>query len=212
MGETPRKACFRNHPFDAEKWRWNGHSWSCNECAKITERARRKRRRKLDPAAFILGELRRAAKRRGRNFTIVAADIEPLPTHCPVFGVELDYTGTGAANAASVDRVDSHGDYVAGNVAVISKRANVLKNNATIPELEQLLAYLRSSELVLHLQRQQDEAERRPPTPAEQFKVALSRRFPPEKPRFKSAADRRAWIRANLTPQPNVLDTRIPVT
>ena len=44
--------------------------------------------------------------------------------------------------AASIDRKDSSKGYVKGNVAIISRRANLLKNNATIAELKAVLAFM----------------------------------------------------------------------
>lgn len=42
----------------------------------------------------------------------------------------------------SLDRLDSSKGYVKGNVRVISKRANQLKNNATVEEMRMVLADL----------------------------------------------------------------------
>lgn len=59
----------------------------------------------------------------------------PLPTVCPLLGVELCYNGPLSAVSPSLDRKDSSKGYVPGNVWVISHRANVIKNNATAEEL-----------------------------------------------------------------------------
>lgn len=107
-------------------------------------------RRQCDPAFSMVARSRKGAMTRGLEFTITAKDITPLPTHCPVLGTALDYaatTSTPPENTPSIDRMDSSKGYVAGNVAVISKRANLLKNDATIEEMTALLRYmLRSNE------------------------------------------------------------------
>ena len=76
----------------------------------------------------------------------------PLPTHCPVLGIELRYwtpregkSGRKNPNAASIDRNDSNLGYVKGNVRVISLRANQLKSNGTLAEFEQLVTYIRGN-------------------------------------------------------------------
>lgn len=61
----------------------------------------------------------------------VAGDI------CPVFGVRLRYVGGGmhSSNSATLDRLVPHLGYVPGNIAVVSYRANTIKNDATPEEL-----------------------------------------------------------------------------
>jgi hypothetical protein len=44
--------------------------------------------------------------------------------------------------AASVDRIDNARGYVAGNVCIISQRANLLKKDATVDEVRSLLRYM----------------------------------------------------------------------
>ena len=68
-----------------------------------------------------------------------------FPTHCPLLGYKLNYRGNkGQHNSnASIDRIDPTKGYVKGNVWVISYRANVLRNNASIEELELLVSNLK---------------------------------------------------------------------
>ena len=46
-------------------------------------------------------------------------------------------------NSPSLDRIRPQLGYVAGNVRVISNRANHLKSNGTISEFEAVLAYMK---------------------------------------------------------------------
>ena len=95
---------------------------------------------------FLLYRAKRGAKQRGLEFSIVAEDLLPLPSHCPVLGIELDYVGAigrdpralNRYNRASIDRKDSTKGYVSGNVLVVSWRANTLKSDATPDELRKL--------------------------------------------------------------------------
>ena len=76
------------------------------------------------------------ATEKGREFNIELSDIV-IPDFCPVLGVPMD--------RPSLDRIDSSKGYVKGNVRVISHRANMLKNNATIEELELVLKDLKGA-------------------------------------------------------------------
>lgn len=97
-----------------------------------------------NPGLHLLNVARSRAKLSDIEFALTIDDLGELPTSCPVFGFELKYGGRGrrAANSASLDRIDSSLGYVPGNVQVISWRANDLKRDATIEELQRLLAYM----------------------------------------------------------------------
>lgn len=68
-----------------------------------------------------------------------------MPTHCPVLGIKLEYSTTGRPTDASpsIDRIIPERGYVPGNVIVVSMRANRLKSNATMNELEQIARFYR---------------------------------------------------------------------
>ena len=68
-----------------------------------------------------------------------------IPAVCPLLGLSLRLnTGVVGHDSPSIDRIDSTRGYVPGNVWVISHRANTLKSNATIAELEMLVRNLRA--------------------------------------------------------------------
>lgn len=97
-------------------------------------------RRNLAASLFQLA--RQRAKRKGLPFAITVADII-VPEFCPVLGVKLEI-GTGCMQRCSptLDRVIPELGYVPGNVAVISLRANTMKQDATAAELRVLADWI----------------------------------------------------------------------
>lgn len=51
----------------------------------------------------------------------------------------------GTETAPSLDRIDSSKGYISGNVKVISKRANAIKNDATLEELLLIVEYVKKN-------------------------------------------------------------------
>lgn len=82
------------------------------------------------------------AIRNGFEFTVDFGELV-FPTHCPILGIELDYFAENRAeNTVSFDRIDSSKGYVAGNVVVISWRANRIKNDGTADEHQKIADFL----------------------------------------------------------------------
>jgi hypothetical protein len=97
----------------------------------------------------MLSKARLRAKQKGLEFNLTLADLV-IPTHCPVLGIPLIYgVGKGGSlwvspNSPSLDRKDNSKGYTRDNIHIISNRANILKSNATVPELEAILMHMRS--------------------------------------------------------------------
>jgi len=91
---------------------------------------------------YMLARIRSNAKKTGIEVTITEADLS-VPEYCPVLGIKLDRHATRKtrSNAPSVDRIDNNKGYVPGNVVVVSLKANRIKNNATVDELEKVLNF-----------------------------------------------------------------------
>ena len=69
-----------------------------------------------------------------------------VPDVCPVLGIPIQKNHGHQGyfdDSPSVDRIIPELGYTKGNVRVISNRANLLKNNAKIEELELVLEDLR---------------------------------------------------------------------
>lgn len=88
---------------------------------------------------------RSRAKKRGLPFDITYEDVV-VPEFCPILGIPLKEKGRPgwSDNSPSLDRIIPEKGYVKGNVRVISNRANRIKIDATIEELELVLADLRT--------------------------------------------------------------------
>lgn len=94
---------------------------------------------------ILVSTARARAKERGVPFSITTADLARV-TNCPILGIPMDFAkkGRGAAdNSPSIDRIDPAKGYVPGNVWIISSKANRMKSDATLQELELLVTKLR---------------------------------------------------------------------
>lgn len=83
------------------------------------------------------------AKKKGFDFNLDKEDIV-IPDVCPLLGIKLK-KGDGYLidESPSLDRINKDKGYVKGNVWVISHKANTIKNNALLSELEMLVENLR---------------------------------------------------------------------
>lgn len=87
------------------------------------------------------------AKKYNREFTIEIQDlidIYPITNKCPILDLELKWNCDGVKDTSpSLDRIDSTIGYTKNNIQIISVRANRIKNDATVEELEKILNYLK---------------------------------------------------------------------
>ena len=98
-----------------------------------------------DPAKHLLHGARVRAKKGGYPCTISLADVA-IPDVCPVLGIPLrrNVGRIGPSdNSPTLDKIVPSLGYVPGNVAVISHRANSIKRDASIEEVELVLNWLK---------------------------------------------------------------------
>ena len=110
------------------------------------EKLRAKHRTKDGCAATMLNNAKRRARAVGLPFTITKSDIV-IPEICPVLGIKLQVSSRVVApGSPTLDRTNNDAGYVPGNVQVISMRANTMKNNATLEEVEKLYFWLKAQQ------------------------------------------------------------------
>lgn len=94
----------------------------------------------------ILPTLRARAEKAGVPFNLTAATLPPVPLLCPALGLTLKSTfGCASDGSPSLDRLIPELGYVVGNVAWISFKANRIKNDSTLEELENVARWTRES-------------------------------------------------------------------
>lgn len=84
---------------------------------------------------YMIRRVKHGSKRRNLEFNLDYTDID-LPKTCPLLNVTLNYTGNFQDPFyPTVDRLDNNKGYIKGNVWVISRLANTMKNCATLDQL-----------------------------------------------------------------------------
>lgn len=138
--------CFVEKPiteFHIHKQRSDGRNNECKLCRTARSAARYKRLVATSPETILLGLARSRALKKGLPFDLTEEDVL-IPNFCPVLGIPL-VRGSGLGGhrpgSPSLDRIRPELGYVKGNVIVISHRANSLKRDATIDELQSLAAF-----------------------------------------------------------------------
>lgn len=129
-----------------DQWRRFGRDRKF-QCLPCRREATARWRAKKGMAYALWQTARRRAKAQGIPCTIRVEDIS-IPATCPVLGIPLYPSGNGSPgpNSPSLDKIRPAEGYVAGNIRVISHRANLLKNSATLAELELVLQDARLKE------------------------------------------------------------------
>jgi len=97
--------------------------------------------RNKDKRYTIWCDVKKRAKKKGIKFTLFPTDIPKVPKICSVLGISIiANTVAGPLDSSpSLDRINPKLGYIPNNIRIISNRANRLKQDATIKELELIL-------------------------------------------------------------------------
>lgn len=87
----------------------------------------------------LVNAAKQRAKQKGLEFDITPEDVI-VPEYCPILQKPLiKHT----RYAPSIDRIDSTKGYTRDNIWVISRKANTMKNDATIEDLKEFSNWVR---------------------------------------------------------------------
>jgi hypothetical protein len=123
----------------------DGFCWRCKSCRKThrnleLDAETNKQWRKRNPKQVLVLNAAARARRKGIEFSITENDFE-IPTMCPVLGIPLSSTNKRHDGSPTLDRIINDRGYVPGNVTIISWRANRIKSDATLAELQAIVAF-----------------------------------------------------------------------
>lgn len=114
----------------------SGYKTICKKCsrnAKSVEIRNRDWKYRANEILYMNAKAR--AKKTGIQFDLKREDII-IPDICPVLGIKLFREDKKTwHHAPSIDRIDNNKGYTKENIMIISRRANILKKDATIQEL-----------------------------------------------------------------------------
>jgi hypothetical protein len=99
----------------------------------------RKYRFEVSLETQIFNQAKFRAKKYNLPFDIEIKDII-IPTYCPILNIKLERKPYGEgksfqSSSPSLDKIEPSKGYIKGNIMVISMKANAMKSNATIDEL-----------------------------------------------------------------------------
>lgn len=107
---------------------------------RILKRNRAYRKRNYE--MYMVKDAERRAAKKNLQFELTDSDVI-IPEKCPILDITLDKESGRSGNTPSLDRIDPKEGYVKSNVWVISYRANTIKSDATLGELELITKNLR---------------------------------------------------------------------
>ena len=128
------------------------HRYYCGNRLKSLETSRRYKTKNRDRVlkkqrqykkdnyeSIMLSTIKKRAKTLGIESNLDISDIN-IPDKCPLLGIPLVPSGmkNNRDSSPSVDRKNPDKGYVKGNIAIISYRANRIKNNAKPYELKKI--------------------------------------------------------------------------
>ena len=135
---APQPICLKHGPKARRASRIGRKGFYCRTCQK-------ENRSHSAPEYLLYWSAQARARKKGLPFTIKMADIH-VPDTCPILGIPLQRQrgrGGSTSNSPSLDQIVPGLGYVPENIQVISHRANTIKSNATLAELEALVAFLK---------------------------------------------------------------------
>jgi len=117
----------------------------CKSCKLLRDRSYYRNLKLNNYKKIIFTSAKRRAKQKGIIFLIDESDIF-IPEFCPVLGIKLCVNSLSAKdNSPSLDRLVPDKGYVKGNCFVISNKANRMKQDSSLDDLENIIKYIKEN-------------------------------------------------------------------
>lgn len=113
-----------------------------NVLSHINHREYRDKWKKENPLRILLFSIRSRCKQRNIYFNLEFEDLKE-PSTCPVLGIPLDRRDND--HAPSVDRFDNNKGYTKDNINIISQRANRIKSDSNLEEIEKIYKWMKKN-------------------------------------------------------------------
>ena len=99
----------------------------------------------IDPLKYLIWGCKRRARLKGLECTIQPSDFV-FTGKCAILGIPIFFhRGKVQDDSVSLDRIDNDKGYVPGNVMLVSHKANRLKSDASLEEIEMIASYIRAN-------------------------------------------------------------------
>lgn len=127
----------------------NSKRTTCSECRRELSKLAYKRHKENSYFKLKANRARSRSQHIKVPCNLTAEYLESIWTeYCPVLGIKLiKDTYRSDPALAELDRFIPNLGYIEGNVTFVSHRANVLKNNATIEEMEKVVQWMSHSKV-----------------------------------------------------------------
>ena len=137
--DVPILCIFCNQELPSYEFHRSRKHWNrCKECDRIARNQHTLERK-------LWANAKQRAYTKNLPFSITPEDII-VPNVCPVLGIKLERGGVWKRDEApSMDRLVPSKGYVKENIAVISFRANRIKNNGTAAEHTRIAEWMREN-------------------------------------------------------------------
>lgn len=111
----------------------------------VNIRAELKLKRKEVLAEVMLKRAKKNARDRNLEFNLTIEDCMDIPNRCPILKTKITTTEKFSINhQLSIDRIDSSKGYIKGNITFISRRANLVKSDLTLEQLERMYKHYKN--------------------------------------------------------------------
>lgn len=157
---TKCKVLLQLECFSKDKHKASGYRSACKKCSSLEfqnfrnsdayqarlEKVKtgRKTKKNIDPVSVwvhdVFHNAKYRSKKNGIEFSITKKWVAlSVVKFCPLLQIELNYGASKSSDSsASIDRVDSSKGYTPENCKIISFKANRIKNNATLQDIQML--------------------------------------------------------------------------